>query len=408
MWVIRYRERFGIGNITEDNYELAMCHFYYQMTMGSISDSYSRSDLYEGPMKVTVVDPFGTPDSLFAAVVPQEPRPVEKPAELSGWKRFWNRVGFYKKDMETYQENLKKYNEYVEDKRLYDENVRETHMEAERKNRELVGRENISVERKNQVHNAMSNPAMRRELHAASQGVMQSLPGRDDPSQLLEVQKYIPDCNPEKYELKPFLSGMGRIGSLATQLLVYTAVVSGRTLDEVANSPRGIKEEAGKQFKNLFLKEKSEAAENEAKPLEVQKNEAAAALAQIFLHCGKEQINAVDVLDPQSIRENAAHNIRLGLVGMDLGQMLQRKGTMADLVAQKMGGKEIFLNTKSALGAARAAGGPLDSLCAIYQSDEFLNGQVPVTVKRPRDAATLLVGGEKINSHIAGKPLKEL
>ena len=69
--------------------------------MGSISDSYSRSDLYEGPMKVTVVDPFGTPDSLFAAVVPQEPRPVEKPAELSGWKRFWNRVGFYKKDMET-------------------------------------------------------------------------------------------------------------------------------------------------------------------------------------------------------------------------------------------------------------------------------------------------------------------
>ena len=38
-----YRERFEIGDITEDNYELAICHMYFQMTTGAIAASHQRN-----------------------------------------------------------------------------------------------------------------------------------------------------------------------------------------------------------------------------------------------------------------------------------------------------------------------------------------------------------------------------
>ena len=53
-----YRERFEIGDITEDNYELAICHMYFQMTTGAIAASHQRNglEMYGGPMKVTVLN----------------------------------------------------------------------------------------------------------------------------------------------------------------------------------------------------------------------------------------------------------------------------------------------------------------------------------------------------------------
>ena len=75
-------------------------------------------------MKVTVLNTSTATAKLFTAVVPQEPKPVEEPRQPNGWKRFWNRFGFYKKDMQTYQNKLNQYNDYVADKAVYDENVK--------------------------------------------------------------------------------------------------------------------------------------------------------------------------------------------------------------------------------------------------------------------------------------------
>ena len=70
-----YKERFGIEDITKDNYELAACHIYYYMTYGPIATSQLRNhmEMYGGPMKVTVLNTSTATNKLFTAVVPQEP-----------------------------------------------------------------------------------------------------------------------------------------------------------------------------------------------------------------------------------------------------------------------------------------------------------------------------------------------
>ena len=40
-----YKERFGIEDITKDNYELAACHIYYYMTYGPIATSQLRDQM---------------------------------------------------------------------------------------------------------------------------------------------------------------------------------------------------------------------------------------------------------------------------------------------------------------------------------------------------------------------------
>lgn len=77
-------------------------------------------------------------------------------------------------------------------------------------------------------------------------------------------------------------------------------------------------------------------------------DEAADALAKIYTHWGKEQIKPVDVLDPKSIRENAAHDIQLGLIGMDIGQMLKDGVELTKRVKDRMG--ENFAEKRVPLG----------------------------------------------------------
>ncbi len=90
-------------------------------------------------------------------------------------------------------------------------------------------------------------------------------------------------------------------------------------------------------------------------------DEAADALAKIYTHWGKEQIKPVDVLDPKSIRENAAHDIQLGLIGMDIGQMLKDGVELTKRVKDRMG--ENFAEKKECLwggeSSKRTAATPL-------------------------------------------------
>ena len=413
-----YRERFEIGDITEDNYELAICHMYFQMTTGAIAASHQRNglEMYGGPMKVTVLNTSTATAKLFTAVVPQEPKPVEEPRQPNGWKRFWNRFGFYKKDMQTYQNKLNQYNDYVADKAVYDENVRKTQAEAEQMEQKLVERDGISEERRNQVHAVMRNQEKRRELHEAAKEVFDQMPSTNESTQLAEVKQYIPDY--DDWKSKPFMSGMGRPGSLRNQILAYMAAANDMTLEEALAAPLEMKQKAGGEFKKLFMEKKNAQtaadrgsaaqpnAPKTAPELDREMDEAADALAKIYTHWGKEQIKPVDVLDPKSIRENAAHDIQLGLIGMDIGHMLKDGVELTKRVKDRMG--ENFAEKKSAFGAARAASGPLQRLCSIYRMDEFKDGNVPVTVMRPTDAATALFCGERIDNRIAGKCLKDM
>ena len=406
-----YKERFGIEDITKDNYELAACHIYYYMTYGPIATSQLRDqmEMYGGPMKVTVLNTSTATNKLFTAVVPQEPQPVKKPSQPNGWKRFWNRFGFYKRDMEEYQDQVKKYDDYVADKAVYDENVRKTQEEAERMEQRVMDRDGITDERRNQVHAVMQNQEKRAELHEAAKDALQTIPKNDKATSLSEVQQYIPEYT-EGFAKKPFMNGMGRDGSVANQLLAYMAAVNDMTLEEAINAPKEVKLEAGKQFKELFMEAEPLDTQDEKEIDEIRKaqmEKAADALARMYRHWGEEQINAVDVLDPESIRENAAHNMRLGQIGMDIAQMLRNDGVLADLVAERMGGKGQFQQVKSAFGAAKSASGPLESLCKIYAEEKFRDQEVPGTAARLTDAATALFGGERIDSRIAGKPLKD-
>lgn len=405
-----YKERFGIENITKDNYELAACHIYYYMTFGPIATSQLRNhmEMYGGPMKVTVLNTSTATNKLFTAVVPQEPQPVKKPSQPNGWKRFWNRFGFYKRDMEEYQDQVKKYDDYVADKAVYDENVRKTQEEAERMEQRVMDRDGITEERRNQVHAVMQNREKRAELHEAAKEAFQPMEQKEDEILYSEIEKYIPDYRTAKLVSKPFMSGMGRVGSVATQLMAYMAAVNNMTLEEAVNAPEEVKLEAGRQFKELFLEVKPQNEREMAGLRKAQMEKAADGLALIYNHWGKEQFKPVDVLDPESIRENAAHNMQLGLIGMEIGQMLKNEGTLADQVAERMGEKERFAKEKKAFAAARTVGGTLQRLCEIYAMEEFRDAQVPDRVNRPTDAATALFCGERIDSHIVGKPLKEL
>lgn len=206
-------------------------------------------------MKVTVLNTSTATAKLFTAVVPQEPKPVEEPRQPNGWKRFWNRFGFYKKDMQTYQNKLNQYNDYVADKAVYDENVRKTQAEAEQMEQKLVERDGISEERRNQVHAVMRNQEKRRELHEAAKEVFDQMPSTNESTQLAEVKQYIPDY--DDWKSKPFMSGMGRPGSLRNQILAYMAAANDMTLEEALAAPLEMKQKAGGEFKKLFMEKKT-------------------------------------------------------------------------------------------------------------------------------------------------------
>lgn len=136
-----YKDHFGIGEIADDNYELAMCQFYYEMTSGSIDDSFQLNPPFVygegGPKKVTVFNPSGDADSCFTAVVPRGPEAKEKP-NISGWKKFWNHFGFFKDDVQQYENDLKEYQHYVDRKSKYDENVKITQEQAIRMGQNML------------------------------------------------------------------------------------------------------------------------------------------------------------------------------------------------------------------------------------------------------------------------------
>ena len=175
-----YKERFGIED-TQRTLMTCGMQIYYYMTYGRSPPASCgiMMEMYGGPMKVTVLNTSTATNKLFTAVVPQEPQPVKKPSQPNGWKRFWNRFGFYKRDMEEYQDQVKKYDDYVADKAVYDENVRKTQEEAERMEQRVMDRDGITDERRNQVHAVMQNQEKRAELHEAAKDALQTIPKND-------------------------------------------------------------------------------------------------------------------------------------------------------------------------------------------------------------------------------------
>lgn len=168
---VPYGERYDI-QVTDKNYEMVVCHIINNLTAGDIAESFNT----ETPMKVTVASAYSNEESMVSALLPPEPQAVSRPSPLSGWKRFWSRFGFYKRDVEQYQQSVQEYEESEERRVHYQENVRETQEYAAEQEAQLDAAIGMNPQMKERAGQVYRDRDKKTDLENASKAVLDAMP----------------------------------------------------------------------------------------------------------------------------------------------------------------------------------------------------------------------------------------
>ena len=171
---------------------------------------------------------------------------------------------------------------------------------------------------------------------------------------------------------------------------------------EALSAPAREKLALGVEFKRIFR------FGEESEPTPEQQKEAVAAVAKMYRQFEKEELREINMLDPGSIENNALHNIMLGRLGMDLGQMtnVKTKDNINSVLIQpettedqRYGMKPVdhCTNTQA---TAKTIGSQTERLCELYAGRD-------TEQKGIRQAAVGVLYADQMARYY-GKPLSQL